>query len=188
MGDILPALANTPLPTILVVAGLFFVLISLADRVMAKITVPDARKNSARIMGIVLIVAGCGLWILPSIANRNSPDDGKATATLPAAAGGTVTVGASTGGGSPVAAGPYVIQIYALSSSTAAEDALRSLRTKYPDLLGTLEPQIRSVDDPTHGTLYRVSFGTFATLGEADQRCFQLREKGAEACRPVPKN
>jgi len=176
MGDILNVLASTPLPTILVISGLFFILISLADRVIAKIIVPDTRKNSARIMGIVLVAIGCGLWAFQPIANYLAKNtDGDTTGPRPAP-------------NDPASTGPFVIQLYALSSSTAAESALRTLRVEYPSLLGTLEPQIRSIDDPTRGTLYRVSFGTFATLGEADQRCFLLLQKGVEACRPVPKN
>lgn len=177
MTDALKVLSDTPLPTILVIAGLFFILISLADRVMAKIVVPDSRKNSARYMGIALIVFGCGLWVFPTIAGYfvKTPPDGPIAEPNPPTP-------------VPAPAGPYVIQLYALSSFTTAQAAQTRLRVEFPSLLGTLEPQIRSIDDPARGTLYRVSFGTFATVGEADQRCFLLLEKGAEACRPVPKN
>lgn len=161
-------LAGTPLPTILVIAGLFFVLISLADRVIAKIIVPDSRKTSARYIGIVLVVMGSALWLFPTMF-KLFPDDGDDPQK-------------------PTPVGPYVIQLYALSSYTAADSAMSDLRIKYPALLGTLEPQIRSIQDPARGTMYRVSFGTFATVAEADQRCVELRQKGVEACRSIPKN
>ncbi|CAJ7135601.1 Uncharacterised protein [Burkholderia pseudomallei] len=61
MDSVLNALKDTPVPTILVVAGVFFLLLSVVDKLAGRINVaPDLRKR-ATLIGLCLLVAGIGL-------------------------------------------------------------------------------------------------------------------------------
>jgi hypothetical protein len=56
---------DTPIPTILVVSGILFLLLSVADQFAGKISINPARQRLAVVIGSVLIVLGIGLYILP---------------------------------------------------------------------------------------------------------------------------
>jgi hypothetical protein len=49
--DIFEALQNTPIPTILVVAGIAFLLLSVAGQLAGRIAVPPERQRHATIIG-----------------------------------------------------------------------------------------------------------------------------------------
>jgi hypothetical protein len=66
MQEILSALRDTPIPTILVVSGVLFLLLSVADQFAGKISINPARQRLAVVIGSVLIVLGISLYILPS--------------------------------------------------------------------------------------------------------------------------
>jgi hypothetical protein len=53
MDTILTALKETPIPTIMVVAGIVFLLLSIAGQLAGRVTVPPERQRQATIMGYV---------------------------------------------------------------------------------------------------------------------------------------
>jgi hypothetical protein len=81
MQDLLSALKDTPLPTILTVAGIGFLLLSIASQLSGKITVEPSQRKLAFITGIVLICLGIGLnlggTIFPALGTTSS--EGKVT-------------------------------------------------------------------------------------------------------------
>lgn len=66
MTDVLVALKDTPLPTILVVGGLIFLLLATTSRVSGKIVVPASRQKSAGVIGVALLVSGVALYVTPT--------------------------------------------------------------------------------------------------------------------------
>lgn len=67
MVDAIRALADTPVPTILVVAGIVFLLLSVADKLSAQLSVPDQRRRHAQILGGILLVIGVALNLQPGL-------------------------------------------------------------------------------------------------------------------------
>lgn len=64
----------TPLPTVLVVGGLFFLLLSVVARLGAIITVNPRRQTASALLGLVLLAAGIALHLLsPEEIPRPSP-------------------------------------------------------------------------------------------------------------------
>jgi hypothetical protein len=66
MDFFLSALSHTPLPTILVVAGIVFWLLAIAGSLAGKITVEPTKQRTAGVVGTALIVAGLVLFFVPS--------------------------------------------------------------------------------------------------------------------------
>jgi hypothetical protein len=92
MQEILSALRDTPIPTILVVSGILFLLLSVADQFAGKISVNPARQKLAAIIGSALIMLGVSLYILPRAITttpevsekfENKPEK-SSTSTMPA--------------------------------------------------------------------------------------------------------
>ena len=65
MDVFIEALQKTPIPTILVVAGIVFLLLSIAGQLAGRITVPPERQRQAAIIGGLLLVVGVALHIAP---------------------------------------------------------------------------------------------------------------------------
>ncbi len=65
ISNVLSVLKDTPLPTILVVAGIAFLLLALAGQVAGRIEVPPPRQKWAGAVGILFLVAGIGLSMVP---------------------------------------------------------------------------------------------------------------------------
>lgn len=63
--DLVGKVGETPLPTLLVVAGLFFLLLSVAGRLGAMIVVSPGRQAVAALIGAVLLASGIALQTLP---------------------------------------------------------------------------------------------------------------------------
>jgi len=63
MQEMLSTLKDTPLPTILAVAGIIFILLSVASQLSGKITVDPSQRKSALIAGCVLVLVGVGLYL-----------------------------------------------------------------------------------------------------------------------------
>jgi hypothetical protein len=74
MEEALSALKDTPIPTILVVAGIFFVLLSVATQLSGKISVEPTQRRAALLAGGLLIAIGVGLYLG---GNLRSASDGK---------------------------------------------------------------------------------------------------------------
>jgi hypothetical protein len=65
MESILGALKETPIPTILVVAGIVFLLLSIAGQLAGRIAVPAERQRWAAVMGGILLISGVALYVVP---------------------------------------------------------------------------------------------------------------------------
>ncbi len=85
MKDIIATVAGTPLPNLLVIAGIVFLLLSVAGKITAHLVVPETRKKQAMYLGLVLLAAGLALNVqtamTPPAAGASEPplaasDDG----------------------------------------------------------------------------------------------------------------
>lgn len=74
--DLIGTISETPLPTILVLAGLFFLLLSVAGRLGAMIVVSPRRQALAALIGAVLLVAGTALTFLPQDTKKTDAAEG----------------------------------------------------------------------------------------------------------------
>jgi hypothetical protein len=84
MESVFTALKETPLPTILVIAGIAFLLLSMAGQLIGHITVPPERQRWAGATGIVLLLAGIALHVIPQVwpnasGTRNAPPSRSST-------------------------------------------------------------------------------------------------------------
>jgi hypothetical protein len=70
MESVLAALKDTPIPTIMVVAGIVFLLLSIAGQLAGRITVPPEQRRQATIIGCLLVVVGVALHVVPPMLNR----------------------------------------------------------------------------------------------------------------------
>jgi hypothetical protein len=64
MEDIIKALKDTPIPTILVVAGIVFLLLAIAGQLSGRIVVAPDRQRWAAVIGGVLLVIGVTLTFI----------------------------------------------------------------------------------------------------------------------------
>lgn len=85
------------------------------------------------------------------------------------------------------AQGPFVLHIHSMSSYSAAESAYAEFRRIYPELSRGLSAHYQKINHPEHGTMYRVTLGTFSEIEDADKKCLQFINKGLDYCTPVPK-
>ncbi len=76
MGDFFVALKDTPIPTILVVAGIVFLLLSIAGQLAGRINVPPERQRQAAIIGGLLLVVGVVLHVAPPSTPRSDTKPG----------------------------------------------------------------------------------------------------------------
>lgn len=83
MQDIFSTLKDTPIPTILVVSGILFLLLSVANQFAGKISIDPARQRLAVVIGSILITLGIGLYILPTAPTPEIEirSDGKSSST-----------------------------------------------------------------------------------------------------------
>jgi hypothetical protein len=65
MDDLFGTIKDTPLPTVLVVAGIIFWILAVAGSIAGKIRVQPGRQRAAGIIGTVLIVLGLVLYVAP---------------------------------------------------------------------------------------------------------------------------
>ncbi len=64
--EIRAAVAETPLPNILVIAGIVFLILSVAGKITSHLVVPETRKKQSMVLGLVLLAAGLVLNFLPA--------------------------------------------------------------------------------------------------------------------------
>lgn len=64
--DTLTILKDTPVPTILIVGGLLFLLLSIVNQVGGKIKVTSKRQNVSVVIGVVLLLLGIVLYFIPT--------------------------------------------------------------------------------------------------------------------------
>jgi len=77
MAELLGAVQGTPIPNLLVLAGIIFIFLAIAGGLTDKVTVPKERQRLIGSIGAVLLVAGIGLHLLDS----QRPVSGDAEAT-----------------------------------------------------------------------------------------------------------
>jgi hypothetical protein len=65
MESVVAALKDTPIPTILVIAGIAFLLLSIAGQLAGRIAVAPERQRWAAVIGGVLLIAGIALYVVP---------------------------------------------------------------------------------------------------------------------------
>jgi len=70
VNDLLNTLSHTPLPTILVVAGIAFWVLAIAGSLAGKITVEPGKQKIAGFVGTALIVLGLILFFAPGPINQ----------------------------------------------------------------------------------------------------------------------
>lgn len=68
----------------------------------------------------------------------------------------------------------YRVQLAALRSPMAAENAWRRLKAGHPDLLGGLEPTISQIDLGAKGVFHRLQVGPLTSREKADGLCSEL--------------
>ncbi len=78
MVELLNTLAGTPVPTILIVAGLLFLLLAIADKVHGELRVSASNRKYALGAGVLLLLGGLAIEILSS---RMAPPASSAQAT-----------------------------------------------------------------------------------------------------------
>jgi hypothetical protein len=67
MESAIAALKDTPVPTILVIAGIVFLLLAIAGQLAGRIAVAPERQRWAAIIGGLLLVIGVALHVLPQV-------------------------------------------------------------------------------------------------------------------------
>jgi len=67
------SLSQTPMPTILVIAGLFFIFLSISGGISGKVQIPLTRQWQSGIAGGILLVIGLAIYIIPGF---NEPGSG----------------------------------------------------------------------------------------------------------------
>lgn len=105
---------------------------------------------------------------------------GENTVVRKAGNGGGNSVPATTASTSKAAAqGSYVIQVAAVRTKQEAQAVAKRLR-QLGGSFGAREPGIEEAVMGNMGTLYRVSLGPFASSGEVEKVCPQLRQAGLD--------
>jgi hypothetical protein len=64
MDSVLAALKDTPIPTLLVIAGIVFLLLSIAGQLAGRIAVPPERQRWAAVIGGILLISGVALYVV----------------------------------------------------------------------------------------------------------------------------
>lgn len=76
--------------------------------------------------------------------------------------------------------GAYTVQISSQRSETEAQASFRSLKGKFPSLLGDRQPIIRRADLGEKGIYFRTMVGPFASIDQATQFCGSLKSAGGQ--------
>jgi uncharacterized protein YecT (DUF1311 family) len=81
VNDLINTLSHTPLPTILVVAGIVFWILAVAGSVAGKITVEPGKQKAAGLVGTAFIVLGVILLFAPGSGPTNQDGSEKTKTT-----------------------------------------------------------------------------------------------------------
>jgi len=82
------------------------------------------------------------------------------------------------------AATHYAVQLSASNTREEAEASLRSAQSKYAELLGGRQPQVRERKSADKPTMYAAQIGGFTSRDDAVQVCQQLKSAGAKCFVP----
>lgn len=67
-------LKDTPVPTILILAGIFFLLLAVAGGIAGKINILPGRQSISLGIGVILLVAGIIIYLVPASAAPAAPN------------------------------------------------------------------------------------------------------------------
>jgi hypothetical protein len=73
MKEVITALKDTPIPTILVVAGIVFLLLAIAGQLAGRIVVAPERQRWVAVIGGGLLAIGVALYVIPQRPTGPSP-------------------------------------------------------------------------------------------------------------------
>ncbi len=65
MVELIRNLADTPLPQIFIIAGIFFLVISVVNKFGGKLDINPKRQGQAIVIGIILIIVGLVIYVQP---------------------------------------------------------------------------------------------------------------------------
>lgn len=82
MESVIAVLKDTPIPTILVVAGIVFLLLAIAGQLAGRIAVAPERQRWAAIIGGGLLAIGVALHVVPQV-RLISPEPERISAPTP---------------------------------------------------------------------------------------------------------
>lgn len=77
MLEFLSALAKTPLPTLLCIAGVLFLLLSVSGGLSGKIQIPAAKQKTTAIIGAALLIVGLVIYLAPEKEEKIVPQPEK---------------------------------------------------------------------------------------------------------------
>lgn len=75
MPEVIVAIANTPIPVILIVAGVAFLLLAIADKVYGEIRVAARRRKHALGVGALLLSLGLAVQLAPVFVDKSVASD-----------------------------------------------------------------------------------------------------------------
>ena len=67
MIELITKLADTPIPTILVITGIVFFFLAIGGQFGAKIITNRIKQNHAGILGAIFLISGLTLYLIPGI-------------------------------------------------------------------------------------------------------------------------
>lgn len=70
--ELLLQLSHTPVPNVLVIAGIIFLLLAMAGRVGAFLQVPPHKEKMSAVTGVILLFSGVSIYLAPSLAPSSS--------------------------------------------------------------------------------------------------------------------
>lgn len=80
MMELLSELSSTQVPNVLVIAGIVFLLLALAGKIGANLSVPPEKQKSSAVIGALLLISGVAIFIAPE-GSPNDPDKPKPVPT-----------------------------------------------------------------------------------------------------------
>lgn len=67
--DALASLQKTPVPVLLILAGILFLLLAFVEQIGAIVKLPPQRRTPAMVTGVLLLLCGIALFILPAVTS-----------------------------------------------------------------------------------------------------------------------
>ncbi|UFS61380.1 hypothetical protein LOH54_06865 [Sulfurimonas sp. HSL-3221] len=71
MIDLFSKLSDTPIPNVLVISGIIFLLLAVAGKVGANLSIPPNRQKTAALIGSILLTGGIAMFVVPSSSTLN---------------------------------------------------------------------------------------------------------------------
>ena len=149
--EAITALKDTPIPNVLVLGGLAFLLLAVAGQVAGKIDVPPARQKWAALIGTLLLVSGVILYLIPSsppspntIASAKSPPTPAVPTGIPTS---IPAVDSSTAMPTPQPTAILSGDCFAQYFSGIPSDRVRTIE------MGTIAFEVLRPDQPKNGVI-----------------------------------